>query len=168
MAEYYCERLPARLEWELFDGDWDMYKSALYKIFKRDLIENDLFFHGKSVDIIHEHYYEGKERSFWHIISSGDDDANRAPDGERCASLSWVRPLILEDDSCDKYRLWVKWCDKAKKDRYYIWCTAVNYIVILEDRGSHFKLITAFNVKSYNVKRYEKEFNSYIKTKTST
>ena len=45
---------------------------------------------------------------------------------------------------------------------------SINYIVILEDRGNHFKLITAYNVMPYKVKDYNKEYAKYIKTKTPT
>lgn len=41
-------------------------------------------------------------------------------------------------------------------------------MVILEDRGSHYKLITAYNVLPYKVKSYEKDYSKYIETKTPT
>ena len=63
--------------------------------------------------------------------------------------------------------MWIKWHDKTKRDRYYIWCRKDNYIVILEDRKTHFKLITAYYVQ-YAVKQYEKDYNQYLKTKTPT
>ena len=163
-----CEKLPTRLEYSLFRYDWTTYKEGLYRIFQRDFLNNEIEFNGKRVDIIHEKFFEGKERSFWHIISEGMEDVNRSPNADRCASISWVKPLIEDDGSCISYRLWVKYHDKTKRDRYYIWCTAANYMVILEDRDSHYKLITAYNVLSYKIKGYEKEYNNYIKTKTPT
>lgn len=163
-----CRKLPSRLEWSMFRGDAHRYKEALYLVFKRDFLTGNLQFRGKNVDIIHEKFFEGKERSFWHIISEGDADAERELNTDRCASISWARPLIEDDGNCDKYRIWVKWHDKSKRDRYYIWCTEVNYMVILEDRDTHFKLITAYNVLEYKVKSYEKEYKKFIQTKTPT
>lgn len=163
-----CKKLPSRLEWSLFCGNANLYKDALYSVFKKDFLSGNLKFRGKNVDIIHEKYFEGKERSFWHIISEGEDDAGRELNTERCASLPWAKTLIEDDGSCEKYRIWIKWHDKTKRDRYYIWCTEVNYMVILEDRSSHYKLITAYNVLPYKVKSYEKDYTKYIQTKTPT
>lgn len=131
-------------------------------------MNGNLRFRGKNVDIIHEKFFEGKERSFWHIISEGDADADRELNTERCASIPWAKPLIEDDGNCEKYRIWAKWHDKSKRDRYYICCTEVNYMVILEDRGTHYKLITAYNVLDYKVKSYEKDYNKYAQTKTPT
>lgn len=163
-----CKKLPSRLEWSMFRGDAKLYKEALYSVFKRDFLNGDLQFRGKNVDIIHEKFFEGKERSFWHIISEGDVDVDRELNTDRCASIPWAKPLIEDDGNCEKYRIWVKWHDKSKRDRYYIWCTEINYMVILEDRETHFKLITAYNVLEYKVKSYEKEYNKYVQTKTPT
>lgn len=168
MSEYYCRNLPMRLTYDMFNENLAQYIKALYNIFKKDFIDNKPSFQGKPVDIIHEQFFQGKERSFWHIISSGQEDVTRELDSDRCSRLPWVRPFIDENGSCDNYRFWIKWFDKTKKDRYYIWCTAVNYMVILEDRNTHFKLITAYKVMNYNVNRYMKEYISFIKTKTPT
>lgn len=69
-----CDKLPTRLEWSMFQGDVKLYIESLYGVFKRDLIENEIKFQGKKVDIIHEKYFEEKERSFWHVISEGEED----------------------------------------------------------------------------------------------
>ena len=162
-----CDQLPYQLTWDMFAGDWNRYKDALYSIFKRDLIDNPPAFRGKPVDIIHEQFFENKERSFWHIISNGDHDDNRSPNEERCAGVSWVKPLIEDTRVCEHYAVWVKWHDKTKRDRYYIWCKYVDYLVILEDRKTHYKLITAYPVQ-YSKKQLEKDYSKYLKTKSPT
>ena len=153
--------MPGKLEASLFHGNLNLYKEALYKIFKRDFIDNTLYYNGKKVDIIHEKFHEGKERSFWHIISEGDKDIDRTPISRRAEVLPWAKPLIEEDGTCIQYKQWVKYHDKTKRNRHYIWCTAIKYMVILEDRGTYFKLITAYPVLDYNVKRYNKEYLKY-------
>jgi hypothetical protein len=163
-----CEKLPTKLGWEMFQGDAKLYIETLYKIFKRDFIQNTLQFQGKNVDIIHEKYFEGKERSFWHMISEGEEDASRKLNVERCASIPYVKVLITENGDCDNYRIWKKWHDKTNKERYYIWCVVANYMVILEDRITHYKLITAYNVLECMVKSYEKAYRKYGQTKTPT
>ena len=153
--------IPAKIESSYFRGDLKDYTEALYKIFKRDFIENDLFFENKTVDIIHEKYYDGKERSFWHIISEGEQDADRTPISRRAETLPWARALIEDKQSCNEYKKWKKYHDKTNRYRYYIWCSLINYMVILEDRDTYFKLITAFEVQEYSVRRYTKEYIKY-------
>lgn len=166
--ENKCRILPTVLEYRLFGYDDKKYTEGLYKIFKRDFLDGEVIFQGKRVDIIHEAYFEGKERSFWHIISSGGKDVDREIDVARCEKISWVKSLIEDEGKCDKYKLWVRYHDKTKKNRYYIWCTEVDYMVVLEERGEYYKLITAYNVEEYSKKAYNKNYESYIKTKTPT
>lgn len=164
----FCVQLPARLEWSMFAGDFKKYEEALYEIFKRDFITSAPSFMGKPVDIIHHTFYNNKERSFWHIVTSGGQDLSRSFDEDRCGSLPWAKALIEEHTTCGEYKIWSKWHDQTNRNRYFIWCSKVNYMVILEDRTSYFKLITAFNVLPYKVKSYQKDYESYIKTKTPT
>lgn len=164
----FCDKLPSRLEWNMFHGDFDQYENALYAIFKRDFLNCRPSYLGKPVDVIHERYYKDKERSFWHIVTSGEEDFSRSFDSDRCGSIPWVKALIEEADSCNEYKTWIKWHDKTKKDRYYIWCSKVNYIVILEERNEYFKLITAYNVLPYKIERYQKDYDTYKRTKTPT
>lgn len=141
--------------------DLDKYVDALYAIFKRDFIDHQIIFDGKNVDIIHEKYYQEKERSFWHLISEGEHDADRTPVSFRAGKIPWARKLIEENGDCDEHKIWKKLNVKNNKTRIYIWCETINYMVILEDRGEWIKLITAYPVQKYNVKRYQKEFLKY-------
>ena len=138
------------------------YEEALYSVQTR-FPANPANLYGKPVDIIHEKYYNRKERSFWHIITAGEEDFRRAFDEDRCGSMPWARALITEKDACESYKMWIKWHDKTKRDRYYIWCSKVNYLVVLEDRDTYFKLITAFNVNKHSISRYQKDYETYLK-----
>ena len=153
--------IPSKLSAELFKNNPELYKEALYKIFKRDFIDNNVTHHGKTLDIIHEKLYENKERSFWHIISEGAEDTNRTPISWRAEVLPWIKPLIQEDGSCTQYKEWRKYNDKSKKIRNYIWCTAINFLIILEDRDTHYKLISAYPVLECKINYYTKEYNKY-------
>lgn len=157
-TECIKELIPNKLSFSLFNGDMKAYKEALYKIFKRDLIEYELTYKGKNVDIIHEKFFEEKERSFWHIISEGDDDVSRTPISWRAETITWIKPLISEDGTCSEYKSWIKYHDRTKRNRHYIWCVAINYMVILEDRHNYYKLITAYPVQEYSIKKYENEY----------
>lgn len=159
-----CTRdiIPSKIESSFFSNSIETYKEVLYQRFKADFIDRELFFNGKKVDIIHESYYEGKARSFWHIISEGSEDSNRTPISWRAEVIPWVRPLIQEGISdCINYRYWIKYHDKTKRNRHYIWCTAISFLIILEDRDSFYKLITAYPVQEFKIKYYENEYTKY-------
>ena len=159
--------LPTKLEASMFLGDMNAYKEALYKIFRRDFIDQELFHGSKRVDIIHERFFENKERSFWHIISEGDEDYSRTPISWRAETLSWARVLISEDGTCSEYKKWIKYHDKTKRNRVYIWCVAANYMVILEDRGLFYKLITAYPVNENRVSAYKSDYDKYVKNENA-
>ena len=161
MAICNKEIVPSKLEAKLFHGDVKSYKEALYTIFKRDFIDNEIYYCGRRVDIIHEKFFENKERSFWHIISEGEEDVSRTPISWRAEKLPWVRALISDEGDCQEYKKWIKFHDKTKRNRHYIWCTAINYMVILEDRDTYFKLITAYPVIDCKIKKYNKEYLKY-------
>ena len=38
--------IPSKLSFDMFHGDVDQYKEALYKIFKRDFIDSDVYYNG--------------------------------------------------------------------------------------------------------------------------
>lgn len=156
-----CKKLPSRISISLFSGNSHAYLEALYKIFRRDFIDNEVLYCGKRVDIIHEKYFDGKERSFWHLISEGGSDAERDVYSKRSSYIPYAKALIVDDDiQCPDYRIWIKYHDKTKKKRHYIWCKRDNYLVILEDRKDCFKLITAYPVDEYKVKSYERDYQN--------
>ena len=153
--------MPSKLEAKLFRGDMNAYIEALYKVFRRDFIDNEITYDGKRVDIIHQTYYNDKERTFWHLISEGKEDVNRKPISFRAETLPWAKALIKDNQDCDRIKKWVKYHDKTKRNRHYIWCIEINYIVILEDRGKYYKLITAYPVSENMTPKYMKDYNKH-------
>ncbi len=160
--------LSLRLESSFFKNDLEEYKEALYKIFKRDFVDNEVLYKGEKVDIIHEKYFEDKERSFWHIVSEGGKDEDRVPVSGRAEILPWIKSLIEENGTCSEYRSWIKYHDKTKHNRVYIWCIANSFLVVLEKRKNCYKLITAFPVVGKYVVYYNEEYKKYGQTKTPT
>lgn len=158
-----CDFLPDSILFSDFGGDWPSFIEEVYSEFKKNFIDSKPQYLGKNVDIIHQTIFDGKERSFWHIVSEGNCcDKDRTPDIRRCEKVTHVRPLIEHtDNSCQHYLVWQKFHDKTSKNRIYLWCVLDNLLVVLEDRKSHYKLITAFVVKEYNVAYYKKEYDKY-------
>jgi hypothetical protein len=156
-----CPKITPKLEFSYFGGDSRSFIDALYRCFKKEFIDSTILFRGKPVDIIHQAYWDGKERSFWHIVSSGEEDFDRNLDISRCETLPWASALLLEQNTCSHYKVWIKYHDRTNRNRFYIWCDEINYIVIIEDRNAYFKLITAYPVTPRNISRYQKEYDNY-------
>jgi len=162
-----CKELPDAVRMSDYGGQWEEYKEALYTIFQKDMVDGKPLFQGKPVFIFRETLFDGKERSFWHVISAGKNgDENRFPDMKRCESIAWIKPLIQEDGSCAHHKVWAKHHDRSKRSRWYIWCDKIDYVVILEERGRTFCLITAFCVVYSSTKKtFYREYALYQKTK---
>jgi len=157
-----CNHLPLITELPDYSGNWNEYLEAIYNIFKNDFIDNTVLWNSKPVRIFWEKQFQGKERSFWHIISKGKDDLNREPDLRRCERVSWVRELLMEcTEECENLLIWTKYHVKSKRNRVYIWCREVNYIVVIEERKINYHLITAFVVSDYSVNGYFKEYQKF-------
>jgi hypothetical protein len=159
-----CQYLPERKEISQYNGSWPDYVNALYAIFKHDLINNDVIFDGKRVDIIHQEIFDGKEKSFWHIVSEavskGDTDNDRIPNLERASRVPWIRPMIQGGD-CEHYFKYDLWHDKTNKIRTHIFCEETGFIVIIEDRGKYYKLITAFLLDEKMLQKELKRYKRY-------
>lgn len=158
--------IPSEVKLSDHGGDWETYIASLYKLFSENYIDHTVKYNAKNVNIITEKMIDGKVRSFWHIITEGQYDDNRIPNLDRCSKVHWARHIIEESGECIHYKTWIKYHDKTGRNRYYIWCDHLNYIVIFEDRHTHYTLITAYVVDKYREKKYKKEYEMYKKTKT--
>lgn len=161
-----CQHLPAPLELTDFDGDWQKYCEALYAIFKNDMLIHKPKYNGKDVDVIHETIFDGKERSFWHIVSHGKDDYNRVPDLERASRIPWLYPFI-NGGNCSHYLQYSLYHDESKKNRVYLLCEETGYLVVLEDRIKYYKLITAFILDQKRLEKEKKRYKTYIKNENA-
>lgn len=157
----YCDRLP-----ELFEVpepyNWNALQNKAYRFFLKDVIHRYITFQGKRA-------YgsscptEGCHRCrFEHIISMDDTGTgDRNPDTERLRRITWIRPLIELNCTCSDYKVFPD--SGGSRMRWRIWCSRVNYIIVLEDRGAYFRLITAYNVIYRNKRKsLEQEYNEYI------
>jgi hypothetical protein len=157
-----CNHLPLITELPDYNGNWNEYLEGIYSIFRNDFIDNTVLWNSKPVRIFLEKQYQEKERSFWHIISKGKDDSNREPDLRRCERISWVKELLMEcTEECEDLLIWIKYHAKSKKNRTYIWCKEVNYMVVIEERKANYQLITAFVVNDYSASGYFKEYQKF-------
>ena len=158
-------------ELELFanyNNDWAAYESALYRIFKKDLLDSNPIY--KSTKVVAKHYPKefGKEESFFHITCKkyiGCEE--RVPDFRRCERIRWIRAFIENYDcdpakceNCDGIKVWSE--PYKNKTRVHLLFEEERYMVVLEKRNDYYLLITAFYLDYDNsLQKQLKHYNQY-------
>lgn len=151
--------LPPLIYLHDFNGDWDRYEAALYGIFRRDFAGNDLTYTGLPVRLKRHPLLEGREATFWHLISEGAIEGERLPDLRRCERIAWPRTLIEQaNDPCLKV-----WENTRKGEtRVCLWLEEEDYLLILAHRSSYVLPWTAYLVREEHRKRkLQKEFETF-------
>jgi hypothetical protein len=73
--------LNRHIEWlpplVLFSGNWNAYLTAIYDWFKKDFIDSKPVFQGRQLGLKRLPITEGKEATFWHMISEGKNEEER-------------------------------------------------------------------------------------------
>jgi hypothetical protein len=77
-----------------YGGDWERYLAALYDFFRQDFVDDKPLFEGKSLAVKRLPTSQGKEATFWHLISEGRQEEERLPDLRRCERIRWIRRII--------------------------------------------------------------------------
>ena len=155
--------LPPLVLFSDYNGDWDRYLNALYAWFKQDFIDRKPIFQGRRLGLKRHPLTHGKEATFWHMTSEGQDEASRTPDFSRCERIRWPRPVI-ENSEDTKVKWWVS--VKRNEERIHIWLEDEDYIVVLADRKGFLLPWTAFLVNREHTRRkLTREYEAYWKTK---
>ncbi len=99
----------------------------------------------------------GKEITFWHIVSEGDVEAERIPNLRRCERIRWPRPII-EHFNNEEIKIWEN--DKNRSKRVYLWLDSMDYLVVLVKRHTYYLLLTAFPIEHEHYRRkLQKEYD---------
>lgn len=80
MEENNVFELPDLILLEHYGGNFNNFLNAAYELFKADFINKKPIFRGIRLGLKKHPIYEGKEATFWHLTSEGDDEENRIPD----------------------------------------------------------------------------------------
>lgn len=86
--------LPELLLFKDSNGVWSDYLERLHQQFIHDFVHSVPIWGNKRVALKRHPEYEGKSATFWHMISTGDDEVERLPDFRRCERIAWVRCMI--------------------------------------------------------------------------
>lgn len=153
--------LPPLVLFEDYGGNWNRYVEALYKYYKQDFVDSSPSFKGIRVARKRKPIEQGKEVTFWHLISEGKTEEDRLPDLRRCERIRWPRPII---EHADEPVIKV-WENKRKREtRICIWFEDVEYLVVLAARKGYVLLWTAYLVTWPHTKRkLQKEYEAFLK-----
>src|SRR6185503_4402146 len=119
----------------------------------------------KRVTIKRHPLLDGREATFWHMTSTGNEEEVRIPELRRCERIRWILPMIRTIGT-DRVR---NWTNKRKnksgvlEDRIVIALPDFSYIVILADRGNFVLLWTAYFVEYENQRQtHKKEYEAFV------
>ena len=106
--EMIPEWIPELVLFDHYENNWDKYLMAIYKLFKEDFVYKKPLFRGMKLRIKrHPLADDGKEVTFWHLITEGRTENNRIPDLRRCERIRWPKPII-EHSKFPKIKIWEK------------------------------------------------------------
>lgn len=132
--------LPQLILLKEHDSNWSRYLKAVYEVFLQDMVYNVPVFNGQPVRVGSQ-LIDGKERTFWHLVSEGDVESNRTPDMRRCERIAWVRAVIDNEDD----QAVLNWPnERHRKRRHLLWLRRADFLVILEKRFGCWRLWTAY------------------------
>lgn len=157
------EWLPPLMLLSDYQGNWEIYIQALYKHFHHDFITRHLLFQGIKISLKRYPLEQGKEATFWHLISEGKVESERIPDLRRCERIRWPRPII-ENSTDVMIKCWKN--QRKGETRVCIWLEEEDYLVILAERKGYLLLWTAYLVTENHQKRkLQKEYENYYNPK---
>ena len=151
--------LPPLILFRDYGGDWNAYVEKLYEHFKRDFVESKPLYNGRRVNLKRHPMEQGKEATFWHLISDGKVEDDRLPDLRRCERIRWPRPIIEHSgDAVVKM-----WKNKRKDEvRICLWLESQNYLVVLADRKEYVLPWTAYLVEyPHRSRKLQHEYEAY-------
>ncbi|MFZ5818761.1 MAG: hypothetical protein ACOYYJ_02580 [Chloroflexota bacterium] len=153
--------LPPLVLFADYQGDWDRYVEVLYSYFKQDFVDSRPKFQGKQLQLKRHPIEQGKEATFWHLISEGKTEQERNPDFRRCERIRWPRPII-ENGSEPPLKIW----ENARKGerRICLWLEQEDYVVVLAERSGYLLLWTAYLVtRNHTKKKLQQEYETFKK-----
>ena len=160
--------LPDLILFEDFNGNWISYENAIYNIFKNDFINSQPFFQGQRVGVIKNPLYDGKESTFWHLISEGNIEDDRTPNIRRCERIKWPRSIIESGESEPIVKIWNNQRGKNKNTCLLLSFENENYLIVLLIRKGYFLLKTAYQVdRPHQLRKITNEYNAF-KAKTAS
>jgi len=141
------------------EGDWRRYLDALYSHFESDFLRTRPHFQGQRLGLKRHPLWEGKEATFWHMISEGRAEATRQPDLRRCERIRWPR-AIIENANDSVVKVWET--TRRNERRVCLWLEEEEYLVVLAERQGYLLPWTAYMVtRSHRRLKFQEEFERW-------
>lgn len=153
--------LPELVLLEDASGIWEVFLEIVYGYYQDDFIFNEVSY--KNVPVHRRRYpiSEGKEKSFWHLVSSGDIEESRNIEIPRCERIRWPRPII-ECDILDGLWIWRNF--RKSEERLLIYIPEERYLVVLGIRRGYYLLCTAYCIEeTHRHNKLQQEYLEYIR-----
>lgn len=161
--------LPELMEFNQY-GNWDTYLDAIYDQFLNDFVRSKPTWPGKRFSLKRHPEFDGKNATFWHMISKGNVEEDRPPDFRRCERIAWPRSIIdrfpdQPPTSKDPILWWKN--KRGSENRILLSLPDFSYLVVMADRGSYIMPRTAYPVEYPSQRRkLEREYTSFWQNST--
>jgi len=145
-----------------YNGNWEKYLEAIYEFFRQDFVENRPSFRGVRLSLKRHPVIQGKEATFWHLVSEGKYEPDRLPDLRRCERIKWPRPIIEAGEQEPTLKVWEN--ERDGETRICLWFSLEDedYLVVLAKRNNYLLMWTAYPLTYPNTKRkLQKEYEAY-------
>jgi len=141
--------------------DWNTYLDIVYQFFRKDFVESSPFYTGVPLKLKRYPLRDGREATFWHLVTEGDTESHRVPDEIRCERIRWPRPII-EHVPCSEIRCWHN--RRGSEERIVLALADYSYVVILAMRSGYLLPWTAYSVeRNHHRRKLQREFQQYQK-----
>ncbi len=148
-----------------FHGDWPRYEDELYEVYLETIVRSRLTFRNLPVKAKYAPPTKNKGYGFWHLISEGQNEDDRIPDLRRCERIQWVAWLIQNTTTERELSWWEN--VRGSNTHIVIWHEKENFAVVLAKRNKYFLLKTAYWVKEYRRKDFERERREFLESQKS-
>ncbi|MCA9371106.1 MAG: hypothetical protein KC680_04065 [Candidatus Peregrinibacteria bacterium] len=155
-------QLPPLILLEDHNGNWSQYIDTVYQCFEADFVKSRAKYDGKRIQLRHHPRTQGKESTFWHLVSDGSisdgtEEEDRLPDLRRCERVGWVRVLIDNAGTSTDIRVW----ENTRKGKINV-CICYGdweYLVVLGKRNGYTLLLTAYCVENDRKRQLQRDYN---------
>ena len=145
-------------------GDWEAYLERVYQFFVADFVDSKPYYLGRRLGLKRHPVVDGKEATFWHMVSEGKVEADRTPDFRRMERIRWPKPVIENTEERENAPIVKVWRNVRSKNetRILLWVESEQYLVVLADRGEYILPWTAYQVtRPHQQRKLQKEYEKY-------
>ncbi len=130
------------------DGDWVGFDRSIYAAFRAEWVEARPSMGEKRMALKAHPLQHGREYTYYHLTSAGDDEATRQPDERRMERIRWPRAMV-EAIGTGRVLMWRnrRATKSGQKHRILVALPDFSYVVVLDDRGEYVLLWTAYCVE---------------------